>query len=78
MDDGTFAKGVLKLCTDNFTHAQVLFLSDMLLSKFDIASHAQHRADGKYRLYIARVEMDKVRALVSPYLIPAMMYKVGL
>lgn len=50
MDDGTFAKGVLKLCTD-----QVLFLSDMLLSKFDIAYNT-----GKYRLYIARVEMDKV------------------
>lgn len=78
MDDGTYAQGVLKLCTDSFTLVQVKFLCDMLLAKYGIECHPQHRANGKYRIYIAKREMDKVRALVQPYLIPSMLYKVGL
>lgn len=78
MDDGTYAQGILKLCTDNFTKPQVKFLCDMLYSKYGIVCHPQRRTDYKWRLYIAACEMDKVRKLVVPYLLPSMMYKVGL
>ena len=78
MDDGTYAQGILKLCTDCFTIAQVQFLCDMLGSKYGITCHPQHRAKGKYRIYIANREMDKVRDLVQPYIIPSMLYKIGL
>jgi len=78
MDDGTYSNGVLKLCTDNFTLEQVQFLCNMLFNKYGIVCHPQRRMDTKWRLYIAAREMHKVRALVTPYLIPSMMYKVGL
>lgn len=91
MDDGTYSNGVLKLCTDNFTYhpwwlkshrcrggEQVQFLCNMLFNKYGIVCHPQRRTDTKWRLYIAAREMHKVRALVTPYLIPSMMYKVGL
>ena len=78
MDDGTYAQGVLKFCTDSFTLDQVQFLCDMLGSKYDINCHPQHRAKGQYCIYIANREIDKVRALVRPYIIPSMLYKIGL
>lgn len=78
MDDGTYAQGILKICTDNFTLDQVQFLCDMLFDKYGIVSHAQQRKANMYRLYIASREMDKVRTLVAPYLISSMRYKVGL
>ena len=77
MDDGTYYQGILKLCTDSFTLIQVQFLCDMLFRKYGIVSHPQHRANGSYRLYIANREMAKVRALVEPYIIPSMLYKIG-
>ena len=50
----------------------------MLYSKYGIVCHPQQRTPTSWRLYIAAREMDTVRKLVSPYLMPEMMYKAGL
>lgn len=74
-DDGSNNNGALILCTYRYSLAQVEFLCEMLRSKFGINCHPQgHKS--YYRIYIPKGEMDKVRALVSPYMVQSMLYKI--
>lgn len=78
MDDGMYAAGGMRLCTDSFTLEQVQFLCALLHSKFGIKCAPQLRNGVCWRIYIPVAEMDNVRSLVKPYLLPSMLYKVGL
>lgn len=78
MDDGMYAAGGMRLCTDSFTLLEVQFLCKMLYTKFGIECAPQLRNGICWRIYIPKAEMDKVRSLVKPYLLPCMLYKVGL
>lgn len=78
MDDGAYAGGGLRLCTDSFTLEQVQFLCALLYNKFGIKCAPQLRNGVCWRIYIPVSQMDLVRSLVKPYLLPSMLYKVGL
>lgn len=81
MDDGQAVKrGGVTLCTDNFTHAEVLEMKRVLECKFNLQCtiHNKNIAKGYYRIYISRKSLAELRELVRPYMVASMMYKVDL
>lgn len=82
MGDGYFTNGSTKLCTDNFTKEEVLKLIDILEKNFDIKATINKRTnpDGaiKWRINISKLSMEKLIFIVQPYVIPEMLYKLGL
>lgn len=82
MGDGYFTNGSTKLCTDNFTKQEVLILIEILSQNFDIKATINKRTnpDGaiKWRINISKLSMDKLISVVQLYVIPEMLYKLGL
>jgi hypothetical protein len=80
--DGYFTDGCLKICTDNFTREEVLRLIEVLYVKYDIKATINQRTnpDGaiKWRIRISKLSMDKLISIVRPYVIPEMLYKLGI
>lgn len=80
--DGYWDNGHLKLCTDNFTKEEVLMLIDILNKNFGLKASINKRTSDNnnvcWRIRISRSSMDKLIALVSPFFIPEMLYKLGI
>ncbi len=80
MDDGCYVKnrGVL-IATLSFTEAEVLFLRNLLTSRFGLitSSHAS-KLEGKYSIYIQKESLPLLIGIVRPFMIPSMLYKLGL
>ncbi len=77
MCDGGRQGTGLVLCTDNFTVIDVVRLVNVFYIKYDIATHI-HYCNGKPRIYINRVELEKLRTAVLPYMCTFSLYKLGL
>ena len=79
--DGYFADGCVKICTDNFTEQEVLDLIQVLFNKFAIKATANKRtnSNGKvlWRIRISKSSMEKLKLLVGTYMMPEMLYKLG-
>lgn len=84
MGDGFFLldKGVVVLCTESFTKEEQELLVTVLNSKFGIKATLNKRVSSSstesFRIRISKKSMDKLISLVKPYLIPKMLYKLGL
>lgn len=82
MGDGYFANGSVKICTDNFSKEEVLTLTKVLGDKFGIKATINKRSNASgnvvWRISISRLSMEKLKILVDPYLIPEMVYKLGI
>jgi len=82
MGNGYFTNGTLMLCTDNFTKEEVLRLIEVLHVKYDIKATINLRTNPgdviKWRIRISKLSMDKLILLVRPYIIPEMLYKLGI
>ena len=68
----------LKLCTDSFQYSDILILTEMLKTKFNIDCKPQKRGADCWRIYIPKSQMVKVRDLVKCYIHTDMLYKIGL
>jgi hypothetical protein len=78
MGDGSLHKeGGLILCTDSFTIEEIILLINVLIIKYNLICSI-HNYGGKKRIYISVKSMPIVRSLVSPYIVPSMLYKIGL
>lgn len=75
MDDGTYNHGNILLCTDGFTHDEVYLLAAMLHYNLGLVCTTQKFGKG-LRLYVTAKSIPKLRALVAPYIIPSMLYKI--
>ena len=73
---------ILKICTDNFTLEEVERLIKVLQAKYGIKATINQRtnSDGAvvWRIRISKLSMDKLISIVRPYIIPEMLYKLGL
>lgn len=79
--DGYYADGSVKICTDNFTKQEVLILTKVLGDKFGIKATINKRSNASnnvvWIIRISRLSMEKLITLVSPHMIPEMLYKLG-
>ena len=64
------------LCTDSFSVKEVILLMNILLIKLNIKSTI-HVDNGKPRIYINKVELDKVKHLIKPYFVKSFLYKIS-
>lgn len=82
MGDGYFTNSSVKICTDNFTKEEVLKLIEVLHKRYDIKASINQRTNPggviKWRIRISKSSMGKLISLVRPYIIPEMLYKLGL
>jgi len=83
MGDGSWDKhgSRLILHVNNFTLNEVKFLQSLLL-KFNISSYLvkvnHSKEDRGYIINIPSKEKDKLRELVSSYVLPSLKYKLGI
>lgn len=78
-DDGTYhiRDKYLVLCTDNFSHSDVLKLIYVLENKFSLKCRTERKNKG-LRVVIKPSSMDHLRFLVKDHIHPSMLYKLGL
>lgn len=74
--DGARTDDGLILCTDSFSIKDTVFLMNILMVKYNLDSTLRQKQPGQYRIYINKNSMDKVRALVWPYMVKSMLYKL--
>lgn len=84
-DDGQAVKkkGItagVTLCTDSMTYGHVLVLKSVLENKFGFkcSIHTKRSTNTYYRIYISKLSMPLLISLVSQYIHPSMLYKIGL
>lgn len=79
MGDGSFHKrdGYGVLCTEGFTNSDNALLMSVLVDKFGLSCRLE-RHNSTSRIIIRRESVLLLRSLVSPYMIPSMLYRVGL
>ena len=84
MGDGYFdiGKQTIFLCTENYTLDEVNLLMEVLSQKFDLKVTANKRElkNGVigWRIRFSRSSLDKLKALISKFVIPEMLYKLDL
>ena len=79
MDDGYKRNdcNALRLSTDSFTKSEQYILQSVLKSNFGIETSVHKK--GKYwNIYIPEKESKKFIALIQPYIIPELIYKITL
>lgn len=83
MDDGYYdgygRANTLLLCTECFTKAECQLLISVLANMGIVATlKMRNRAKDTYRIRISSRSMPLLRELVTPYMHPSMMYKLGI
>lgn len=77
MDDGSLkskeSKGVL-LNTQNFSLTEVELLCNILEEKLQLSNWPRKQKEG-YQIYISGHSYERLKDLISPYLLPSMFYK---
>ena len=83
MGDGYWNKNTLCLCTDGFTYSEVLLLIKALDTVFNLEAGSSKRTkDNKgicwrIRLSSKKENIDRLKSIVLPFMIPTMKYKLG-
>lgn len=77
MDDGSKVGSGLKICTNSFMYEDLVFAQEIFKQKFNL-NPSIHSAGVKdqYILYFKKSEMNLLRTIVSPYIVPSMRYKI--
>lgn len=79
MGDGIRVKGKgVVLCTDSYTKEHVDLLVNVLNTKFGLTCTIQQHRANQFRIYIVKSSVEKLRDIVKPFIIPTMLYKIGL
>jgi len=75
MGDGAKKNKGITLCTDSFSFKEVIILMNILKIKYDINTSI-HLEKNKPRIYINRLELNKVLAEMKPFFTESMLYKI--
>lgn len=77
MDDGAKISKGLKFCSNSFSYFDCLLLVKVLHLNFNLKASVQSAgAPNQYVIYIWKESMNELRAIVSPYVINEMKYKI--
>lgn len=73
--DNKYHSGNVFLCTDNFSHAEVLTLQKLLYAKFDLQFDTRKRND-TYRLMLKGKNSHRFLEGIAPFVFPSFQYKL--
>lgn len=85
MGDGTAQSSGLRICTDSFEVQDIVRLMNVLIIRYGLTC-TLHLDRGRFRVYInkssppllRKQEGSKLIIIVKPYMVPSMLYKLGL
>jgi len=77
MDDGSYSNKKIDISTYSFSLSEINFLQRNFKDIFDIKINYYRDRDKGYRMYCNQEETKKLASVISPYIIPSMMYKIG-
>jgi len=77
MGDGSKKNKGITLCTDSLTFKEVIILMNILKIKFNIDSTI-HLEKYKPRIYINKLELNKILPYIKPYFTNLFLYKLSL
>lgn len=78
MDDGCKLGKGLKIATNSFSYKEVIYLSNILLDRYDIKSTVQKTGvENQYHIYVWAESMPLLWDIVREHIIPSMKYKFG-
>ena len=72
MDDGCFSDHKCIIATDGFEHSDIVFLQELLLNEFDITTVLKNGS----KIMIRKKSHLDFFDIVSPFIIPSLIYKV--
>lgn len=78
MDDGSYSRSKIDISTYSFTLPEINLLQRNLAKIFDVSAQYYRDRDKGHRMYFSKCETQKVVNIIKPYVIPSMMYKIGL
>lgn len=78
MGDASARPHGLLLCTDSYSVSDVIKLMNVLMIKYELNCTLQFPAENRPRIYIKQSSMPKLKKIVSIYIIPSMLYKLGM
>jgi recombination protein RecA len=76
MDDGSKEGNQLRINSQSFTKEENIYLAEILRAKLGIEATI-NRDKNRFRLRIAKSSMQKLIDLISPYMVPSMLYKLS-
>lgn len=76
MDDGTYNKSYYSFATASFSDDEHVLLKDLLFSKFGLSCSIHGTKYKSLCITASNASNTKFKALVEPYIIPSMRYKV--
>lgn len=80
MGEGEQQPSGMNLCTDSCTLTEVIILINVLIIRYNLNCTIRNKKNpsGKVvaRIYFPASEMEKLRQIVAPYVIPSMYYKL--
>lgn len=83
MGDGFWSENTLYLCTDSFTYSEVWLLINALDTVFNLRAGSARRIKDnrevcwRIRLSSKKENIDRLKSIVLPFMIPTMKYKLG-
>jgi hypothetical protein len=77
MGDGQANRSGLTLCTDSFSIQEVVLLMNVLMVRYGLECTLRFNGDFP-RIYIRSRSMPLLRTIVLPYMMPSMLYKLGI
>jgi LAGLIDADG DNA endonuclease family len=75
MGDGSVRRHGLIICTQSFTIQDTVRLINVLIIRYNLICSI-HYHGGKPQIYISQKSMVQLRTIVSPFIIPSMLYKL--
>lgn len=78
MDDGSYNSNVIDISTYSFLLSEIHFLQNVFEKVFCVEARYYRDRDKGFRIYFNKCETKKLVSIIGPYIIPSMMYKIGL
>lgn len=76
MGDGSARPYTLEICTDSYTILDVIKLMNVLNIRYELNCTLRFHTPTQPRIHIKQNSMQKLRAIVGPYMYESMMYKL--
>ncbi len=78
MDDGNYSQKSINISTYSFSLREIELLQEVFIQNFGIVSKFYRDRDKGYRMRFNTKETVQLIKIIHPYIIPSMMYKIGL
>ena len=77
MDDGSYSNGTISISTYSFELSEINRLQHVVAQRYGVTFLAHRDRDKGYRMFCNKTQTQIVAKIITPYIIPTMLYKIG-